>query len=245
LARGLVLQNASYQDKRMKYRKRSIGLIGLSALMLTSVIYFFFVNRNSREMTGKQKIMKTIYPLITGVTRLFGKNSDVFVNTDHKVPVQSVYDLPVKLNSGSQLNLKDLSGKKILVVNTASDCGYTRQYEELQELQTKYAGKLQVIGFPANDFSEQEKGSDEEIMRFCKLNYGISFPLSTKTVVIKSENQDPVFKWLSDKSLNGWNDKAPSWNFSKYLINEKGTLTHYFDPSVSPLGHNMIEAVEL
>ncbi|MHA4843219.1 glutathione peroxidase [Flavitalea antarctica] len=188
--------------------------------------------------------MKTIYPLITGVTRLFGKNSDVFVNKDYKKPVQSIYDLPVRLNTGSELNLRDLSGKKILVVNTASDCGYTRQYEELQELQTKYAGKLQVIGFPANDFSEQEKGSDEEIMRFCKLNYGITFPLSTKTIVIKSANQNPVFRWLSDSTLNGWNDKAPSWNFSKYLIDENGILTHYFDPSVSPLGQGMIQAVE-
>jgi glutathione peroxidase len=229
----------------MKYRKRNIGLIVLSALVLSSVFYFSFVNRNSRSMTGKQKIMKAIYPMITGVTRLFGKNSDVLVNSGHKAPVISLYGLPVKLNSGSQLNLKELSGKKILFVNTASDCGYTRQYEELQELQTKYAGKLQVIGFPANDFSEQEKGSDAEIMQFCKLNYGITFPLSTKIVVIKSDAQNPVFRWLSDKSLNGWNDKAPSWNFCKYLIDERGTLTHYFDPSVSPLGQNMIAAVEL
>ena len=226
-------------------RKKNIGLIILSTLVLSSVIYFFIVNRNSRTMTGKQKVMKAIYPLITGVTRLFGKNSDVFVNNDHKKPMKSIYDLAIKLNSGSGLNLQDLSGRKILIVNTASDCGYTRQYEELQQLQARYAGKLQVIGFPANDFSEQEKGTDEEIMQFCKLNYGISFPLSTKTVVIKSENQNPVFGWLSHKSLNGWNDKAPSWNFSKYLINEKGMLTHYFDPSVSPLGNEMIGAVEL
>ncbi|RYF49388.1 MAG: glutathione peroxidase, partial [Cytophagaceae bacterium] len=185
-------------------------------------------------MTGKQKVMKAIYPLITGITRLFGKNSDVYVNPNNKMPATSLYDLPVQLNSGSELKLKDLTGKKILIVNTASDCGYTRQYEELQQLQTKFAGKLQVIGFPANDFSEQEKGTDEEIMRFCKLNYGITFPLSTKTVVIKSGSQNPVFRWLSEKSLNGWNDKAPSWNFSKYLIDENGMLTHYFDPSVSP-----------
>jgi glutathione peroxidase len=196
-------------------------------------------------MTGKQKVMKAIYPLITGVTRLFGKNSDVFVNSDHKKPMKSIYDLAIKLNSGSELNLQDLAGKKILVVNTASDCGYTRQYEELQQLQERYAGKLQVIGFPANDFSEQEKGTDEEIMQFCKLNYGISFPLSTKTVVIKTGNQNQVFNWLSNKTLNGWNDKAPSWNFSKYLVNENGILTHYFDPSVSPLGKDMIQAVEM
>jgi glutathione peroxidase len=227
------------------FRKRNIGLIVLLMLMLSSVIYFFIVNRNSRAMTGKQKIMKTIYPLITRVTRLFGKNSDVLVNSDGKPPVKSLYNLPVKLNSGSELDLEELSGKKILIVNTASDCGYTRQYEELQQLHERYQGKLQVIGFPANDFSEQEKGSDAEIMQFCKLNYGISFPLSTKTVVIKTQNQNPVFEWLSNKNLNGWNDKAPSWNFSKYLVNEKGILTHYFDPSVSPLGRDIIQAVEM
>jgi glutathione peroxidase len=196
-------------------------------------------------MTGKQKVMKAVYPLLTGVTRLFGKRSDVFMNRENKAPVVSIYDLPVKLNSGSQLDLKELKGKKILFVNTASDCGYTRQYEELQELQNKYAGRLQVIGFPANDFSEQEKGSDEEIMKFCKLNYGISFPLSTKTVVVKTVSQNAVFRWLSDKSRNGWNDKAPSWNFSKYLVDENGMLTHYFDPSVSPLGQEVIRAVEM
>lgn len=231
-------------DAGMKYRKSKVALILISLLIVSALSYFIIINRNSRAMTGKQKVMKAIYPLITGVTRLFGKNNDVFVNTEHKAPFKTVYDLAVKLNSGTELKLKELAGKKILVVNTASDCGYTRQYEELQELQTRYAGRLQVIGFPANDFSEQEKGTDEEIMQFCKLNYGISFPLSTKTTVVKTGNQHPVFKWLSDKSLNGWNDKAPSWNFSKYLVDEKGNLTHYFDPSVSPLGNDITGAIE-
>jgi glutathione peroxidase len=229
----------------MRLRKIKILLISLAVVLCSAVVYFFIVNRNSKAMTGKQKVMKAVYPLLTGVTRLFGKRSDVFMNRENKAPVVSIYDLPVKLNSGSQLDLKELKGKKILFVNTASDCGYTRQYEELQELQNKYAGTLQVIGFPANDFSEQEKGSDEEIMKFCKLNYGISFPLSTKTVVVKMGPQNAVFRWLSDKSLNGWNDKAPSWNFSKYLVDENGMLTHYFDPSVSPLGQEVISAVEM
>jgi glutathione peroxidase len=228
----------------MRHHKGKIALITMLIIVSAATAYYLIVNRNSKAMTGKQKVMKAIYPMITGVTRLFGKNSDVFTNTEGKKPVRSIYELPVLLNSGSQLNLKDLAGKKILIVNTASDCGYTRQYEELQQLQDRYAGKLQVIGFPANDFSEQEKGTDEEIMQFCKLNYGITFPLSTKTVVIKSSGQNSVFKWLTEKELNGWNDKAPSWNFSKYLINEKGVLTHYFDPSVSPLGNDVIHALE-
>ena len=229
----------------MQAARKNRRWIILSVLMVSAVAYFMIVNRNSKAMTGKQKVMKAIYPMITGVTRLFGKNTDVFINRDNKAPLQSVYEVPVILNGGTALNLKELSGKKILIVNTASDCGYTRQYEELQELQNKYAGRLQVIGFPANDFSEQEKGSDEEILKFCKLNYGISFPLSAKTIVIKNAAQNPVFRWLTDKSLNGWNEKAPSWNFSKYLIDENGMLTHYFDPSVSPLGQEMLRAIEM
>src|SRR5918993_3949445 len=149
----------------MKQGRTIAASILLLAIIISVGVYFIIVNRNSKAMTGKQKVMKAIYPVITGVTRLFGKNNDVFVNTDSKNPVQSLYDLPVRLNSGNELKLRELMGKKILIVNTASDCGYTRQYEELQELQSKYTGKLQVIGFPANDFSEQEKGTDAEIMQ--------------------------------------------------------------------------------
>ena len=231
--------------KKVKYRKAKILLALLFVTVLGSISYFLIVSRNSKDMTGKQKVMKAVYPLITGLTRLFGKNSDILENHDHKTPRRLIFDIPVRLSGGGALNLHEFAGKKILFVNTASDCGYTRQYEELQQLQTQFANKLQIIAFPANDFSEQEKGTDEEIMKFCKMNYGISFPLAAKTVVIKSTLQNEVFKWLSDKSLNGWNDKAPSWNFSKYLVDETGKLTHYFDPSVSPLGKEVVEAVKL
>ena len=94
--------------------------------------------------------------------------------------------------------------------------------------------KLVVIGFPANDFKEQEKGNDEQIARFCKLNYGVTFPLAKKSSVVKGPGQNVIFRWLSDKTMNGWNIQAPSWNFSKYLIDERGLLIGYFDPSVTP-----------
>ncbi|MET0243284.1 MAG: glutathione peroxidase [Flavitalea sp.] len=194
-------------------------------------------------MTGRQKIMRAIYPIITGMSRLFGKNNEVLKAQPKQTPPVSIYDQPLKLNNGTQLNLNELSGKKILFVNTASDCGYTGQYEELQRLQNKFAAKLVVIGFPANDFREQEKGSDEDIAQFCKINYGISFPLAAKTVVIKSGEQNAVFNWLTHKEKNGWNDKQPSWNFSKFLVDENGSLTHYFDPSVSPLGKEVTDAI--
>ena len=100
-----------------------------------------------------------------------------------------------------------------------------------------------MIGFPANDFKQQEKRTDEEIARFCKLNFGVTFPLMKKTVVIKTAEQNEVFQWLTDSTKNGWNNKAPSWNFTKYIVNEEGVLTNYFGASVSPAGKDVIKAI--
>jgi glutathione peroxidase len=185
-------------------------------------------------MTFRQRIMKLFYPLLMFFSKKSGKSAVVLKNEKNKKPVQSIYDLSVPLNNGNELKLKEYAGKKILLVNTASNCGFTDQYDDLQKLYTAYQKDLVVIGFPANDFKEQEKGNDEEIAQFCKLNYGISFPLSKKSVVIKSSEQNPVFSWLTDRNKNGWNDQPPTWNFSKYLVNEEGVLTHYFAPGISP-----------
>lgn len=138
---------------------------------------------------------------------------------------------------------QELKGKKVLIVNTASNCGYTHQYAELQELYRSHSDTLTIIGFPSNNFREQEKGSDEEIATFCQVNYGVTFPLAKKSDVLKGEGQNKVFEWLTNKQLNGWNEQEPSWNFSKYLINEQGLLTHYFDPAVSPLSTEVRQAV--
>lgn len=157
--------------------------------------------------------------------------------------VASFYDLGVLLNDGTSLAFNTLKGKKVLLVNTASDCGYTNQYSELQALYERRKDKLIVIGFPANDFKEQEKGSDAEIAQFCKVNFGVSFPLAKKSTVIKSGGQNKVFEWLTHKELNGWNDQQPSWNFAKYLVNEEGMLSHYFDPAVSPLSPELTNEI--
>ena len=130
-----------------------------------------------------------------------------------------------------------------MLVNTASDCGYTNQYDDLQKLHETLHDKLMVIGFPANDFKEQEKGNDEEIAQFCKINFGVTFPLAKKNSVKKGKDQQEVFRWLTDKSRNGWNNKQPSWNFSKYLVDEHGILTNYFDPAISPRSEQMIKEV--
>jgi glutathione peroxidase len=158
-------------------------------------------------------------------------------------PPVSFYDLSVVLISGKKLPFEKLKGKKILLVNSASDCGYTGQYAELQKLYQHAREDLEIIAFPANDFKQQERGSDEEIAAFCMKNYGVSFPIAKKSQVVKGERQHPVFRWLSNSSQNGWNDKGPSWNFGKFLINEEGVLTHYFEPSVSPLSDEVIGAV--
>ena len=219
-------------------------LVVLSVLVLIFWAYVEIVNHNSRQMTSKQKILKAIYPLVTGMSKLFGKNNRVISNEKNMNSKVSFYDLSIEKNDGGKIQMKDLQGKKILLVNTASNCGYTGQYEELQKLYQQYNDKLVVIGFPANDFNEQEKGTDEEIASFCKVNFGVSFPLAKKTVVIKDSTQNPVFQWLTNKEKNGWNDQQPTWNFSKYLVNEKGVLTHYFDPSVSPFDAKVLEAIK-
>ncbi len=157
-------------------------------------------------------------------------------------PAVPFHSLVTTLNNGSQLKFSDLKGKKVLIVNTASDCGYTNQYEDLQKLYEQHKDKLVVIGFPANDFKEQEKGNDDEIAAFCQVNYGVTFPLAKKSSVIGA-NKNEVFSWLSDKTKNGWNEQEPVWNFSKYLVSEEGVLLQYFDPGISPMGEEIIRLV--
>ena len=227
----------------MKYRflKRVIVVILLFAAMFTA--YVGIVNRNSKEMTVKQKVLKAVYPLFSGVKRMFGRSAKSLTNNNHIQPSKSIYQLSVPLNGGQSLNLDAFKGKKMLLVNTASDCGYTGQYSELEKLYRDNKTNLVIIAFPANDFKNQEAGTDEEIEKFCTFNYGVTFPLAKKSTVVRSAEQNEVFKWLSEKKLNGWNDKAPSWNFSKYLVDENGLLTHYFDPAISPLSDEVLRAI--
>ena len=164
-------------------------------------------------------------------------------NKSRIAPPESFYDLAATLNNSSPLDFSELKGKKVLLVNTASNCGYTNQYEALQELHEKFRNELLVIGFPANDFKEQEIGNDEEIASFCKLNYGVTFPLAKKSSVV-GDDKNEVFRWLSDKNRNGWNDQQPTWNFSKYLVSEDGMLLNYFDPGISPTSAEVINAIK-
>ncbi len=225
----------------MKKLKRF--LVVLFILIALFAIYVEIANRNSKNMTYRQKVLKAVYPVWMWWGRLTGKNNTELANRQKQPPV-SFYSLKGTKNNGDTLDFAALKGKKILLVNTASDCGYTDQYKDLQKLADRYKDKLVVIGFPANDFKEQEKGTDEEIATFCKANYGISFPLMKKSSVIKSPQQNQVYQWLTDSTKNGWNSKAPAWNFSKYIVNEEGVLTNYFGSSVSPLNKDVIKAIE-
>jgi glutathione peroxidase len=221
--------------------KKLIIVIGMVIIAFTG--YTIIVNRNSVHMTGRQKVLKAIYPVFVWFSKLGNKNADTLTNKKVLAPV-SFYSLKGILNDGKELDLATFKGKKILLVNTASDCGYTDQYSDLQKLYAGNKDKLVILGFPANDFKEQEKGSDKDIAQFCKQNYGVEFPLMKKSTVIKTPDQNPIFQWLTDAAKNGWNSKAPSWNFSKYLVNEDGTLTNYFGPAVEPTGETIRLAIE-
>lgn len=205
------------------------------------LIALFLIKR--KDMTWRQSILKSIYPLVMLKTKLFPDKKEIQVNSNSTHSLASFYLLKAKANNGADVDLGVYKGKKILVVNTASDCGYTAQYDELEKLYRQYKDKLVIIAFPANDFKEQEKKDDKSIAWFCKVNYGITFPLMQKSHVVKGPEQNSVFQWLTDAKQNGWCDQQPVWNFSKYVINEQGELTHFFAQTVSPLSKEVAKAL--
>jgi glutathione peroxidase len=135
---------------------------------------------------------------------------------------------------GKERSMSEFKGKYILVVNVASRCGYTKQYKPLQGLQNDFADKLVVIGFPCNQFMGQEPGTEAEIAEFCEKNYGVTFPLASK-IDVKGKEQHPIFRWLTDKSLNGKESNEVSWNFNKFLISPTGEWLGYFSSKVDPM----------
>ncbi len=150
------------------------------------------------------------------------------------------YDFTVKDINGKEYSLSQLKGKKVLVVNTASKCGNTPQYEGLQELYEKYGDDdFMIIGFPANNFLKQEPGSNEEIAEFCSINYGVSFPMMSK-ISVKGDDQHPLYKWLTSESENGLEDSKVSWNFQKYMIDEAGQLVGHFSPKTKPDNEELV-----
>lgn len=147
---------------------------------------------------------------------------------------KSFYDFKVETISGENYDLASLKGKKVMVVNTASKCGLTPQYEQLQDLWERYGGdNFVIIGFPANNFLSQEPGSDEEIKEFCTINYGVTFPMMSK-ISVKGDDMHPLYRWLTSEKLNGVEDSKVQWNFQKYLISEDGVLERVVKPRTKP-----------
>lgn len=158
------------------------------------------------------------------------------------MPLTSIYDLQAEAIDGSVIDFSAYKGKKLLIVNTASKCGYTPQYTELQKLHELAGDKLTILGFPSNNFMGQEPGSNSEIAEFCKANYGVKFQMFAK-VDVKGKDQHPLYQWLSSKEANGWNDQEPTWNFCKYLIDEDGKLVKFYKSGTSPLDKEILDFV--
>lgn len=157
---------------------------------------------------------------------------------------KTLHNFKTKTIDGKEFDLASLKGKKVLVVNTASKCGLTPQYKELEALYKKYKDRnFVIIGFPANNFLSQEPGTNDEIKEFCEINYGVTFPMMSK-VSVKGKDQDPIYKWLTNKSENGKIDADVSWNFQKFMIDENGNLVDYAGPRESPMSEKIVGWIE-
>lgn len=151
---------------------------------------------------------------------------------------KSIYEYKVESLSGDTIDFSDFKGKKILVVNTASECGFTPQYEELEKLYESYKDKLVIVGFPANNFGGQEPGSNHQIATFCQKNYGVTFPMAAK-VSVKGKDIAPIYKFLTDKKENGVKNTTILWNFTKILLNEKGEVIDSFVSTTKPMSDSI------
>jgi glutathione peroxidase len=159
-------------------------------------------------------------------------------------PMQSFYELEAQSIDGKAVSMSAYKGKKIMIVNVASRCGYTSQYTELQALYEKYKNKnFVILGFPCNQFMGQEPGTEEEIQSFCQKNYGVSFPLFSK-VEVKGTELHPIYRWLTQKSLNGVEDAKVSWNFNKFLIDEEGNYVVHLESGAKPMDAEITAWIE-
>lgn len=152
--------------------------------------------------------------------------------------LKSIYDFKVEALDGGTIDFSAFKDKKVLIVNTASECGYTPQYEGLEKLYKTYKDKLVVVGFPANNFGGQEPGTNTDIKEFCKKNYGVTFPMAAK-ISVKGDDIAPIYQWLCHKSENGVLDAEIKWNFGKFLLDEKGKLIAYFPSKVTPMSEEI------
>ncbi len=162
----------------------------------------------------------------------------------NKAHMKTIYDYTVEDINGDEFKFSDLKGKKILIVNTASKCGFTPQFDGLENLYQKYKDQnFVIVGFPSNDFGQQDPGSNEEIAEFCRLNYGVTFPMMSK-ISVKGDSIAPIYEFLTQKELNGKKNSSVKWNFQKYLINEDGTFHDYFYSITEPESNKITKWIE-
>lgn len=172
------------------------------------------------------------------------QKNEVISNTKNVMATENLHQFKVEDIEGNSFDLSELKGKKVMVVNTASKCGLTPQYKDLQALYEQYKDKgLVIVGFPANNFMAQEPGSNDEIATFCSKNYGVTFPMMSK-ISVKGKDMHPLYLFLTQKSKNGLQDSEVEWNFQKYLINENGQLEQVVSPRTSPSSPEVIRWIE-
>lgn len=183
--------------------------------------------------------MKLLITILSAISLFL--TSNLITNNSEKMKTNtSIYDISIKSLSGENIDLSKFKGKKVLFVNTASECGFTKQYADLQKLHETYKDKLVVIGVPCNQFGGQEPGDAMQIQSFCKVNYGVTF-LMTEKVSVKGDNQHPLYAWLTKKELNGVKNSTVKWNFQKYLIDENGNFLDYFYSITKPMSSKILK----
>lgn len=157
---------------------------------------------------------------------------------------QSIHSFAIKGLKGEEIKFSDYAGKKILLVNVASECGLTPQYAQLEEMYREFSDKFVIVGCPANNFGKQEPGTDAEIQEFCSSNYGVSFPITTK-ISVKGTDQHDLYSFVTQKAKNGVQDSEVSWNFQKYVFDEQGFLSHVFEPQTEPASDEILNALDI
>ncbi len=184
--------------------------------------------------------------LTTLLSGIFADKKEKAMRPDEQATgTKSLHDFKMKALVGDEtIDLSQYKGKKVVLINVASKCGFTPQYADWQAFHEQYGKDVVVLGFPANNFGGQEPGAEDEIATFCQKNYGVTFQMFDKIDVV-GKLQHPLYKWLSTEELNGWNDKAPTWNFCKYVVNEQGELTNFFASGVKPSDEEFKKAVGL
>jgi len=199
----------------------------------------------------KKLILITLLVLSVMACKNEGKNEKPIamkttgqVEESDQVKQENIFQFTVKDLYGDDFDFKSVKGKKVMIVNTASKCGFTPQYEDLQKLYDTYKDKdFVIIGFPANNFGKQEPGSDKEIASFCRENYGVTFPMMSK-ISVKGDDMHEVYQFLTIKSKNGYEDSDVAWNFQKYLLNEKGELVNVIGSKTLPTDASIISWIE-